>query len=151
MAEKKQKPAKAAKPVAGQAKQAGAGKGGKPDKQAKGEKASKAKTSVAAPPRPKDYRPRMKSLYHETVREGLVKKFEYKNPMQVPKIEKIVLNMGVGEAVADRKKVDSAAADLALIAGQRPVQTKARKAIAVYKLREGMTIGAKVTLRGDRM
>ncbi len=71
--------------------------------------------------------------------------------MQVPRMERIVLNMGVGEAVADRKKVDSAAGDLARIAGQRPVQTKARKAIATYKLREGMAIGAKVTLRGDRM
>ena len=85
------------------------------------------------------------------MRDALLKKFEYKNTMQVPKIEKIVLNMGVGEGVNDRKKVDSAASDLALIAGQRPVQTRSRKAIAVYKLREGMNIGAKVTLRGDRM
>ena len=71
--------------------------------------------------------------------------------MQIPRIEKIVLNMGVGEAVNDRKKVDSAAKDLALIAGQRPVITRARKSIATYKLRDGMPIGAKVTLRGDRM
>ena len=72
--------------------------------------------------------------------------------MQIPKIEKIVINMGVGEAVNDRKKVDVAASDLALIAGQKPVVTRARKAIATYKLRrEGMAIGAKVTLRGDRM
>jgi large subunit ribosomal protein L5 len=85
------------------------------------------------------------------VRDALLKKFEYKNTMQVPRIEKIVLNMGVGEGVNDRKKVDSAAGDLALIAGQRPVQTRSRKAIATYKLREGMPIGAKVTLRGDRM
>jgi len=71
--------------------------------------------------------------------------------MQIPKLEKIVLNMGVGEAVADRKKVDSAAGDLALIAGQRPVITRARQSIATYKLRDNMAIGAKVTLRGDRM
>jgi large subunit ribosomal protein L5 len=71
--------------------------------------------------------------------------------MQVPRIEKIVLNMGIGEAVNDRKKVDNAAGDLAMIAGQRPVITRARKSIATYKLRENMPIGAKVTLRGDRM
>jgi len=153
MAEKK-KPEKAAKgakaPSHGQAKQAG---GGKPEKQAKGEKkASKAdKPETSAAPRPKDYRPRMKTHYEKVVRDALVKKFEYKNPMQVPKIKKIVLNMGVGEGVADRKKVDNAAGDLALISGQKPVQTKSRKAIATYKLREGMVIGAKVTLRGDRM
>ena len=93
----------------------------------------------------------MKSHYEKVVRDALLKKFEYENTMQVPRIEKIVLNMGVGEGVNDRKKVDSAAGDLALIAGQRPVQTRSRKAIAVYKLREGMPIGAKVTLRGDRM
>ena len=93
----------------------------------------------------------MKSHYEKVVRDALLKKFEYKNNMQVPRLEKIVLNMGVGEAVNDRKKVDSAAGDLALIAGQRPVQTRSRMAIATYKLREGMPIGAKVTLRGDRM
>jgi large subunit ribosomal protein L5 len=147
MAEKKNpaKPAKGAKaPSQVQAK---------PEKQAKGEKkASKAdKPGTPAAPRPKDYRPRMKSHYEKVVRDALVKKFEYKNPMQVPKIEKIVLNMGIGEGVADRKKVDNAAGDLALISGQKPVQTKSRKAIATYKLREGMAIGAKVTLRGDRM
>ena len=93
----------------------------------------------------------MKTHYETVVREALIEKFAYKNPMQVPRIEKIVLNMGVGEGVADRKKVDNAAGDLALIAGQKAVQTKSRKAIATYKLREGMPIGAKVTLRGDRM
>jgi large subunit ribosomal protein L5 len=101
--------------------------------------------------RPADYKPRLKAHYEKVVREALTKKFEYKNVMQVPKIEKIVLNMGVGEAVNDRKKVDSAAGDLALISGQKPVTTKARKSIATYKVREGMTLGAKVTLRGDRM
>jgi large subunit ribosomal protein L5 len=85
------------------------------------------------------------------VRDALMKKFGYSNVMQIPKLEKIVLNMGVGEAVNDRKKVDNAVADLALIAGQKPVITRARKAIATYKVREGMAIGTKVTLRGDRM
>jgi large subunit ribosomal protein L5 len=93
----------------------------------------------------------MKSHYEKVVREAMAKDFGYKNRMQIPKVEKIVLNMGVGEAVNDRKKVDAAAKDLAMIAGQRPVVTRARKSIAVYKLRDGMPIGAKVTLRGDRM
>ncbi|MEQ1716174.1 MAG: 50S ribosomal protein L5 [Hyphomicrobium sp.] len=93
----------------------------------------------------------MKALYEATVRAAMTEKFGYSNVMQVPRLEKIVLNMGVGEAVNDRKKVDNAAGDLALIAGQKPIQTRSRKAIAVYKLREGMPIGAKVTLRGDRM
>jgi large subunit ribosomal protein L5 len=79
------------------------------------------------------------------------KEFGYGNAMQIPRIEKIVINMGIGEAVNDRKKVDSAAKDLSLIAGQRPVITRARKSIATYKVRDGMPIGCKVTLRGDRM
>lgn len=137
------------------AKAAGGAKEGAPQKakSAKGDKKAAAAKAPAAPaaPRPKDYKPRMKAHYEKVVREALLKKFEYKNNMQVPRLEKIVLNMGVGEAVNDRKKVDNAAGDLALIAGQRPVQTKSRKAIATYKLREGMAIGAKVTLRGDRM
>ena len=141
----KEKPAKAASaPKDGAAQKA---RGAKGEKKAA---ASKEPRQPAAP-RPKDYKPRMKSHYEKVVRDALLKKFEYKNTMQVPRIEKIVLNMGVGEGVNDRKKVDSAAGDLALIAGQRPVQTRSRKAIAVYKLREGMSIGAKVTLRGDRM
>ncbi len=144
------KPASGAKaPSEGQAKQAGAGKS---EKQAKVQKAAKSGVpEAAAAPRPKDYRPRMKTHYEKVVRDALLKKFEYANPMQVPKIEKIVLNMGIGEGVADRKKVDNATGDLALISGQKPVQTKARRALATYKLREGMVIGAKVTLRGDRM
>jgi large subunit ribosomal protein L5 len=137
------------------AKAAGAPKDGAPQKAkaAKGEKRAAASKEPRQPaaPRPKDYKPRMKSHYEKVVRDALLKKFEYKNTMQVPRLEKIVLNMGIGEAVNDRKKVDSAAGDLALIAGQRPVQTRSRLAIATYKLREGMPIGAKVTLRGDRM
>ncbi|MGE3064242.1 MAG: 50S ribosomal protein L5 [Hyphomicrobiaceae bacterium] len=121
--------------------------GGKADKEAKG--APKAK--AAAAPRPKDYKPRMKAHYESTVRSELTKKFGYKNAMQVPRLEKVVLNMGVGEAVNDRKKVDSAANELSLIAGQRPVITRARKSIATFKVRDGMALGTKVTLRGDRM
>ena len=119
----------------------------------KADKAAKAapSTEVRSFARPKDYKPRLKAHYEKVVRDELTKKFEYQNVMQVPKIEKIVLNMGVGEAVNDRKKVDSAAGDLALISGQKPVTTRARKSIATYKVREGMTLGAKVTLRGDRM
>ena len=137
------------------AKAAGAPKDGAPQKAKapRGDKKAAASKEPRAPaaPRPKDYKPRMKSHYEKVVRDALLKKFEYANNMQVPRIEKIVLNMGVGEAVNDRKKVESAAGDLALIAGQRPVQTRSRKAIATYKLREGMPIGAKVTLRQNRM
>src|SRR6478736_3235833 len=97
------------------------------------------------------YTPRMKQHYEDVVRPALIEEFGYKNPMEVPTIEKIVLNMGVGEATQDTKKAQSAAADLALIAGQKPVITRARKAIATFKVRENMPIGAKVTLRKVRM
>ena len=97
------------------------------------------------------YKPRMKSHYEDVVRPAMIEQFGYKNAMEVPSITKVVLNMGVGEGTADRKKVDTAAADLALIAGQRPVITKARNAIAGFKLRENLAIGAKVTLRKQRM
>ena len=97
------------------------------------------------------YTPRLKTQYQDAIRAKMQDKFQYPNPMQMPKLEKIVLNMGVGEAVGDSKKVKSALADLEMIAGQKPVVTKARKSIATFKLREGMPIGVKVTLRGDRM
>ena len=113
--------------------------------------ATEATGEAGAGARPSGYVPRAKQLYEEQVRAGLREKFAYKNVMQVPKIEKVVLNMGIGEAVNDRKKVESAANDLALIAGQRPVITRARKSIASFKVREGMALGAKVTLRGMRM
>jgi large subunit ribosomal protein L5 len=100
---------------------------------------------------PKDYAPRLRKHYDEVVRAQLIEQFGYKNPLEVPTIEKIVLNMGVGEAVNDTKKVTLAAADLGLIAGQKPVITHARKAIATFKVRENMPIGAKVTLRKTRM
>jgi large subunit ribosomal protein L5 len=98
-----------------------------------------------------DYTPRLKEHYQSVVRDELKKEFGYTNEMQVPKVEKVVLNMGIGEAVADSKKVASAAGDLALIAGQKPVITKARKSIATFKLRDGMAVGAKVTLRKAQM
>ncbi|MGH1418840.1 MAG: 50S ribosomal protein L5 [Hyphomicrobiaceae bacterium] len=97
------------------------------------------------------YTPRMKAHYEAVVRDALKSKFAYANVMQIPQVDKVVLNMGIGEAVNDRKKVESAVRDLTLIAGQKPVVTHARKSIATYKVREGMALGAKVTLRGDRM
>ena len=97
------------------------------------------------------YTPRLKELYVNTVRDELQKQFNYKNVMMIPKIEKIVVNMGVGEAATDSKAIDGAVADLRAITGQQPLVTRARKSIATFKLREGMPIGAKVTLRGDRM
>jgi len=95
--------------------------------------------------------PRLQALYAQTISPELQKQFGYKNPMEVPKLEKIVINMGLGEAVDDSKVIDAAAAELALIAGQRPVITKSRKSIAGFKLRENLAIGAKVTLRKQRM
>lgn len=94
---------------------------------------------------------RMQEFYKNEVVPALMNKFEYKSVMQVPKLEKIVINMGLGEAVANAKVLDSAVEDLQLISGQKPVVTKAKKSIAGFKIREGMPIGAKVTLRGDRM
>ena len=94
---------------------------------------------------------RLQEHYTKTVRDALVKEFSYKNAFEVPKLDKIVINMGVGEAVNDRKAVDGAVNDLTAITGQKPVITKSRKSIATFKLREGMAIGAKVTLRRDRM
>lgn len=98
-----------------------------------------------------EYVPRLKRLYSDSLRESLRKEHGYSNDMMIPRLEKIVLNMGVGEAVKDSKKAKSAVDDLTLIAGQKAVPTVARKSIAAFRLREGMTIGAKVTLRGNRM
>jgi len=97
------------------------------------------------------YVPRLRTQYEESIKADLLKQFGYKNVMQLPKLEKIVLNMGVGEAVNDTKKVKSAAADLEKIAGQKPVITHARKSIAGFKVRENMPLGVKVTLRKQRM
>ncbi len=97
------------------------------------------------------YTPRLRSKYEAEIAKAMTEKFGYKNEMQVPRIEKITLNMGVGEASQDKKKVTTAAAEMEAIAGQKPVITKARKSIAQFKLREGMPIGCKVTLRRERM
>jgi large subunit ribosomal protein L5 len=128
----------------------------KPAAEAKGK--AKAEKAAAAPraaagseSAPAGYVPRLRNHYDEVVRPQLVKEFGYTNPMQVPKITKIVLNMGVGEATADSKMVQTAVAELEKIAGQKAVVTKARKAIAQFKIREGQAIGAKVTLRKVRM
>ena len=148
-----EKPAKQAKsPDKGGGDKAAKGqKGGPRDGKRAPKDKGGAKEKVARTPRPKDYKPRMKSHYEKVVRDEMAKQFGYKNRMQIPRIEKVVLNMGVGEAVNDRKKVDAAAKDLAMIAGQRAVITRARKSVATYKVRDGMAIGCKVTLRGDRM
>lgn len=98
-----------------------------------------------------DYTPRMKQRFDDEIVKAMTEKFGYKNRLEVPKLVKIVLNMGVGEASQDKKKVATAAAEMALIAGQKPVVTKAKKSIAQFKLREGMPIGCKVTLRRERM
>jgi len=97
------------------------------------------------------YIPKLRAQFDNEIRTKLTEQFGYQNPMQVPVLDKVVLNMGIGEAVNDRKKVELAAADLALIAGQKPIVTHSRKAIATYKLREGQPIGCKVTLRKARM
>jgi large subunit ribosomal protein L5 len=135
-----------------EAQAAAAPKGGKA---AKGAKENRAKSNEinteASPPLPAGYVPRMKALYLERIRPKLIEDYKYPNVLAVPRLDKIVLNMGVGEAVNDTKKVTTAAADLSLIAGQKPVITRARTAIATFKVRENMPIGAQVTLRQIRM
>ena len=97
------------------------------------------------------YEPRLKARYREEIRKSLQEKFSYSNPMEIPRLEKVVINFGVGEAAQDSKKIQGALADLQAISGQKPVATKAKKSIAGFKLREEQLIGAKVTLRKDRM
>jgi len=97
------------------------------------------------------YEPRLKTEYKSKIRSALREKFNYTNEMQIPKLDKIVVNMGIGEAVADSKKAAAAMKDLAAITGQKPAPTRARKSVAQFKIREEMVIGAKVTLRKDRM
>lgn len=132
----------------------------KPAKDAQAVPAKKAKEpkGAAAGAAPKKGRPdrptapaRLSTYYKDTVAKELAQKFGYKSPMQVPRIEKIVLNMGVGEAVADKKIMDNAVGDMTKIAGQKPLVTNSRKAIANFKIREGYPVGCKVTLRGARM
>jgi large subunit ribosomal protein L5 len=117
---------------------------------AKGAAQAPAQAAAEAPPEA-PYTPRLRAHFNDVVRARLTEQFGYKNPMQVPSLDKVVLNMGIGEGVADRKKVESAAADLSLIAGQKAVITMSRKAIATFKLRENQPIGCKVTLRKARM
>ena len=106
---------------------------------------------VEGPVKPEGYIPRLKVKYTEEIAPALMKKFEYQSVMQIPKMEKITVNCGCGEARDNAKVVDAVVADLTKITGQKPVVTKARKSVANFKLREGMSIGAKVTLRGERM
>ena len=116
----------------------------------KAEKAPKAEKAAKAS-KNESYTPRLKGDYEQRIVPAMIEKFGYKNRLEVPKLDKIVINMGVGEATQDKKKVEAAAAEMQAISGQKPVITKAKKSIAQFKLREGMPIGAKVTLRRDRM
>jgi large subunit ribosomal protein L5 len=135
------KDAKAAKPAAAAAKQP------KAEKPAKGQAAAEKAHTADQPHQPA----RLKDIYRKEIAPALTKQFGYASPMQVPRISKIVLNMGVGEATADRKILDNAIGDMTKISGQKPVITKARKAIAGFKIREGYPIGCMVTLRQERM
>ena len=152
--EKADKAEKAAKAAKGEQSGKGA-KAAKPEKGEKGKAPDGKGEKAAAPAAPREPEPkvpaRLKVQFEETIRGKLAEQFGYKNRFEIPVLDKIVVNMGIGEGVADRKKVESAAADLALIAGQRAVITKARKSIATYKLRAGQAIGCKVTLRKARM
>ncbi len=130
------------------------GQQAKPQKGEKGEKPAKGEAPDKAPKAKKPEQrvtPRLKTHFEQVVRKQLTEQFSYSSRMQVPMIDKVVINMGIGEGVADRKKVESAAADLGLISGQKAVITKARKSIATFKVREGQPIGCKVTLRKARM
>jgi large subunit ribosomal protein L5 len=153
--ERSQRPAGGDRPVkaekADKAERADkAGKGEKGDKAAKGAKPEKREATAPREPEPR-VPARLKVQFDEAIRGKLAEELGHKNRYQVPRLDKIVINMGIGEGVADRKKVDSAAADLGLIAGQKAVVTKARKSIATYKVRAGQAIGCKVTLRKARM
>lgn len=145
------RPPKAAPKGEAKAEKGQAARSAKADKGEKG--AKPAAPAEPTPPHEPEERvtPRLKTYYEDVVRKRLAEQFGYKNPMQVPRLSKVVLNMGIGEAVADRKKVEQAAEDLSLIAGQKAVITNARKSIATYKLRAGQPIGCKVTLRKARM
>jgi len=147
-----ERPDQADKPAKAQRAEKG-GKGGKAAKPEKAEKAEKGEKAEKKAPRAPEPRvpARLKVQFEETIRGKLADQFGYKNRLEIPTLDKIVINMGIGEGVADRKKVEGAAADLALIAGQKAVITRARKSIATYKLRTGQPIGCKVTLRKARM
>jgi len=139
---KKAKPAKEAK---------AGGKDAKPAKEARGAAEAKATKPAQGKPARPAAPARLQTYYRDNVVKGLTEQFGYKSVMQVPRIDKIVLNMGVGEAVADKKILDHAVSDMTKIAGQKPLVTKARTSVATFKIREGYPIGCKVTLRGARM
>jgi large subunit ribosomal protein L5 len=151
-AKKPEKADRAAKPDKG-GKDEKAPKAAKAPKGEKGDAAAAGAAEKAPKARQPEERvtPRLKTYFEEVVRQKLAEQFGYKNRMQVPVLEKVVINMGIGEGVNDRKKVEQAAADLGLIAGQKAVITKARKSIATFKVRDGQAIGCKVTLRKTRM
>jgi large subunit ribosomal protein L5 len=124
-------------------------------KEAKGAKAKGAEAEASGPteerPRDPNYAPRLRTHYRKSVTAALAKKFGYKNPMMVPRLQKVVINMGLGAAVQNPKIIDSAVEDMRAISGQKPVVTRARKSIATFKLRENLPIGVMVTLRAERM
>ena len=148
-AERAPRPGKGDKPQQGQPQQAQ--KGAKPEKDGKPAKGEAAAKPAQARKPEERVTPRLRTHFDEVVRTKLAEQFGYKNRMQVPVLEKVVINMGIGEGVNDRKKVEAAANDLSLIAGQKAVITKARKSIATFKVRDGQPIGCKVTLRKTRM
>ena len=129
----------------------GGGKGGKEQKGAKGKGAEAAAAEEVAEKRDPNYKPRLRLHYAKSVIPALTMRFAYKNPMMVPRLEKVVINMGLGAAVGNPKIIDSAVEDMRSLSGQKPVVTRARKSIATYKLREGLPIGVMVTLRAERM
>jgi large subunit ribosomal protein L5 len=152
----------AKKPEDGKAEKPAPKQDKSPEAAARAEKAQAAKEKAAAKKKAADagdkkrepeerVTPRLRTQFDEVIRKAMIEKFGYKNPMQVPRVAKIVLNMGVGEGVADRKKVEQAAEALTAIVGQKAVITRSRKSIATYKLRDGQAIGCKVTLRKTRM
>jgi large subunit ribosomal protein L5 len=159
MADKEKKVDEALEPVTEQVEVERVGDAAKAEAEAiealpKVEEASvpKAEKTASKPSKtPANYSPRLKTDYEQRIVKAMIEKFGYKNRLEVPKLEKIVINMGVGEATQDKKKVEAAAAEMQAIAGQKPVIAKAKKSIAQFKLREGMPIGCKVTLRRDRM
>jgi large subunit ribosomal protein L5 len=157
MADEEKKVGEAEAPVTEQTERVGEAKKAEAEAVEALPKAEKAEApkpeKVAEKPakKPADYTPRLKTDYEDRIVKAMTEKFGYKNRLEVPRLEKIVINMGVGEATQDKKKVETAAAEMQQIAGQRPVITKAKKSIAQFKLREGMPIGCKVTLRRDRM
>ena len=154
--DKKDKGAKGAKDKGGAAKGGAAPKGGaavavKKVPRAKGKAAEVAVDAGEAAPRDPNYVPRLRTHYRTNVTAALTKKFAYKNPMMVPRLEKVVINMGLGAAVGNPKLIDSAVEDMRALSGQKPVVTRARKSIATFKLRENLPIGVMVTLRAEKM